>query len=181
MTVVKIETKTKNGKNIENVEIESMNTQQMAKFSSSVAKIVRMINRDNKLQNIFKAFQEAYKLEQVKAEEYYKEQSKAGKKPEEIEEYNIGGEAMINAGSQTWNELLEVLSNLLEEAPELIYTAVAHASGLKVEIVEQQTFDTFMDLLDAVVEENNIEGIVNRLKKSKDTYKKILPIFKKEQ
>lgn len=181
MTVVKIEKKTSNGKNIENVEIEEMNVIQIAKVAKGISKMVKLINENDKVQNIAKTFKNVYEQEQKNAEEYYKEQKKAKKKPEEVETYNIGEQAVMNTGAIVWNELLDVLSDLLIEAPEVIYTTVAHATGIKVETIQEQKFDTFMTLLETAIEENDINGIVERLKKSKGTYKKLLPMFNQPQ
>lgn len=70
---------------------------------------------------------------------------------------------------------------LLENVPEKAFELAAAASGIKLEILKKQKIEVFFDIFDAVVEENDIERIVFRAKKSFDAIKSKLTFTKKKK
>lgn len=177
MTTVKIERHTDKGVNIENTEIEKMSFKQMINVAKGISRIVRFINQNERLQNVFKQFNAVREEVKQEAIEYYKAEKKKGKKDDEIEEYDIGTEAITRTGTRVWNDLLSVLADLLDEIPEVIGELLADASGIPKEIVNEQDPIVIMDILDAIVEVNDINKIIERVKKSKSTFQKIKPVF----
>lgn len=177
MTTVKIERRTDKGVNIENVEIHKMSMIQMTKVAKGISEVVKFVNKNDKLQNVFKQFNETRQEVKDEATEYYKAEKKKGKKDENIEDYDIGAETFGRAGAKAWNDILAVISDLLYEVPETIVDIIANASGISKEDVEAQDAITFLDIFDAIVEVNDINAIIERVKKLNGTFKKIKPIF----
>lgn len=177
MTTVKIERRTDKGVNIENTEIEKMSFKQMINVAKGVSRIVRFINDNEKLQNVFKQFNSVREEVKQEAIEYYKAEKKKGKKEENIEEYDIGTEAITRTGTRVWNDLLSILADLLDEIPEVIAEILSDASGISKKDIDNQDPIVVMDILDALVEVNDFNKIVERIKKSKDTFQKIKPAF----
>lgn len=175
---VKIVKQTRDGENTKNVEIKKMNLSQTTKVSKGVADVIRFINTNDRLQNVFKVFNEVREEEKQKAIAYYKEQKQKKKKEEEIEEHDIGAESFARTGALVWNDLLAVLSDLLSEIPETIVQIVADASGIAKEDLDEQSLETFLDVVDAIVENNDVPALIERIKKSKGTFSKITTMFK---
>lgn len=177
MANVKIATKTKEGTNIKDVEITKMDVIQTIHVAKGVSKLTRFVNESDKLQNVFKTFNKVRREVSVDAENYYAEQKKAKVKPEDVVEYEQGAEALTRTGALVWNDLLSVVSDLLDDVPEIIVEILSHASGIKLDVLKQQDAETFLDVFDAVVEVNDIEALTKRIKKSGNTFKKVTPMF----
>ena len=177
MANVKIATKTKEGTNIKDVEITKMDVIQTIHVAKGVSKVTKFINKNDKLQNVFKTFNEVRQEVAKDAENYYAEQKKAKVKPEDVVEYDVGAEALTRTGALVWNDLLSVLSDVLDEILEIIAEILSHASGIKLDVIKQQELETFLDVFDAVVEVNDIDALTKRIKKSGNTFKKVTPMF----
>lgn len=178
MTSVEIVKKTKNGKNIENFEIEKMDTLQTIQVAKGISELVKVVNSNDKLQNVFKTFNNVRSEVAKEAEQYYAEQKKKGVKPEQVQEYPVGEEAMTRTGAIVWSDLVDVASELLYDAPEKVVSLLANASGIEYDVLKKQELETTIDVFDAVVEANDLQALVNRLKKSKGTLDKLKVVFK---
>lgn len=178
IVTVKIVKQTKDGENTKNVEIKKMNLSQTTKVAKGVGGLLKFANNNERVQNIFKVFNEVREEEKQKAVAYYKEQKQSKKKESEIEEYNIGEEAFVRTGTLVWNDLVAVLSDLLTEIPDTIVQIVSDASGIEKEDLDEQSLETFLDVIDQVVENNDLPALIERVKKSKGTFIKITTMFK---
>lgn len=178
MAKVEIVKKTKNGKNIENVEIEKMDTLQTIQVAKGISELVKVVNGNDKLQNVFKTFNQVRSDVAKEAEQYYAEQKKKGVKPEEVQEYPVGEEAMTRTGAIVWSDLVDVASELLYDAPEKVVSLLANASAIEYDDLKKQELETTIDVFDAVVDANDLQALVNRIKKSKGTLDKIKVVFK---
>lgn len=178
MTKVEIVTKTKNGKNTENVEIEKMDTLQTVQVAKGISELVKIVNGNDKLQNVFKTFNKVRAEVGQEAEQYYAEQKKKGVKAADVQEYPVGEEAMTRTGAIVWSDLVDVASELLYDAPEKIVSLLANASHIDYDVLKKQELETTIDVFDAVVEANDLQALVNRIKKSKGTLDKLKVVFK---
>lgn len=178
MTNVEIVKKTNNGKNIENVEIEKMDVLQTMQVAKGVSELVKLVNSNEKLQNVFKTFNTVRQEVAKEAEEYYAEQKKKGVKVSDIAEYDVGAESLARTGSLVWSDLVDVVGDLLYEAPETLVSLIANASDIKYDTLKKQDPEVLLDVFDAVVEINDIEKLVNRIKKSKNPFNKVTTMFK---
>ena len=178
IVTVKIVKQTKDGENTKNVEIKKMNLSQTTKVAKGVGGLLKFANNNERVKNIFKVFNEVREEEKQKAVAYYKEQKQSKKKESEIEEYNIGEEAFVRTGTLVWNDLVAVLSDLLTEIPDTIVQIVSDASGIEKEDLDEQSLETFLDVIDQVVENNDLPALIERVKKSKGTFSKITTMFK---
>lgn len=61
--------------------------------------------------------------------------------------------------------VMDAVGFLLEEVPDRLTEIVAIMSGINRFVVEHQDMDTYFDLIEAVLEVNDIEKIVARVKK----------------
>ena len=109
-----------------------MSFKQMINVAKGISRIVRFINQNERLQNVFKQFNSVREEVKKEAIEYYKAEKKKGKKEENIEEYDIGMEAITRTGTRVWNDLLSILADLLDEIPEVIGEILADASGISM-------------------------------------------------
>lgn len=61
--------------------------------------------------------------------------------------------------------VMDAVGFLLEEVPDRLTEIVSIMSGINRFVVEHQDMDTYFDLIEAVLEANDIERIVERIKK----------------
>lgn len=61
--------------------------------------------------------------------------------------------------------IMDAVGFLLEEVPDRLTEIVSIMSGINRFVVEHQDMDTYFDLIEAVIEVNDIERIVERVKK----------------
>ena len=174
---VEIIEKTKDGKMTKEVKIEKMTMTQTVQVAKGVGKLIEFINNNERLQNVFKVFNEVREEEKQKAVAYYEEQKKKKVKEENIEEYDIGAEAFARTGTLVWNDLLSVLAELLETAPDLLVQIVADGSGIDKKTVDQQDAETFLDVAQEVIDNNDIQALVNRIKKFRGSLGKVTAVF----
>ena len=178
---VEIIEKTKDGKMTKEVKIEKMSMSQTVKVSNSVGQLLKFINDSEQLRNVFKTFNEVREEEKQKAVAFYKEQKAKKVKDENIEEYDIGGEALARTGTLVWNDLISVLADMLGETPDVLVEIVSDASGIKKEIVDQQEPEVFIDILQEVIDNNDIQAVVERIKKLRGSLGKVTQLFQTKE
>lgn len=71
----------------------------------------------------------------------------------------VGGSELIDSG-------LGSVSFLLDVVPEEFMDLISVASGIEKNTLLSQDMDKFFDIVDECIEVNNIQGLVDRLKKS---------------
>ncbi|MCY1563814.1 hypothetical protein NW133_07410 [Staphylococcus pettenkoferi] len=61
--------------------------------------------------------------------------------------------------------LLDAIGFLLEETPERVIEIIVAMTNIQRELVENQDMDTFFDIIERVIEVNDIEKLVERIKR----------------
>lgn len=178
MTKVTVTEKLKDGAKTTDVEIEKMDMYQMLKVSKDISKVVNFINANDKVGKIMKHYNQAKDDVNKLYQEQYNEQKKQKIAEKDMQLVNVNETAFVKALEYGRVELLDGLSEMLVELPSTVFDILATASGISKEILEKQNFDTFMDVVDATVEVNDLQAIVNRIKKSKDTFSQVTSLFK---
>lgn len=181
MTKVEITTKTKDGRQVNEVEIEKMNVFQMMKVANGVSSIVDFINANDKVGQIFKKYNQAVSEVREQYKEEYEEQKKQKIKEEDMELTDVNVASMMKTVEYARQELLSALSELLSDMPDTVMEILANATGIKKETLGRQDFDTFMDVLDAAVEVNDLQALMNRIKKSKNSFNQITKMFQSKE
>lgn len=62
--------------------------------------------------------------------------------------------------------VIESLEVLLEEVPDKAIELIAILSGIDIDILNEQDFETLFDVVDAIASENDLRKLVDRAKKS---------------
>lgn len=145
----KITLTVKNGTSKESVqfEIDRITTMQMIKLKNEVGAIMKELKANGELTNVLGDL--------------------------------LGGESAPSDGQDAQTIALEQMKDerfvngiagafdkLLETVPERAFNILAITSGIDREILESTYFEELFDVYDAVMEENDIMKIVDRVKKS---------------
>ena len=83
-----------------------------------------------------------------------------------VDEGDSAQEAISKAGSQFLKDAAGSIGLLVEVAPESANELIATMAGMHPAELGAQPVMTFFDILDAVVEENDIQAVVDRVKSS---------------
>ena len=70
---------------------------------------------------------------------------------------------------------------LLEEVPEKAVELISVLSGIEEEVLDEQKVDTFFDIFDAILEENDITKLVDRGKKSLSNLKMKIAVQRQQK
>src|SRR5699024_1245614 len=86
------------------------------------------------------------------------------------------GEDMKEFGMRIIGNLINSLDVLLHEIPENIIQLLADLSGIDYDLLIEQKIEEVLDVYDAVIQENDIERLIERAKKSSALTKKLMKI-----
>src|SRR5699024_1314733 len=137
-----------NTKTTEQVEIESVGLNQLTNGIKTLKGIIDLVQEDENLQ-------------QVLYEMFDNEQQ---------------GEDMQEFGMRIIGNLINSLDVLLLEIPENIIQLLADLSGIDYDLLIEQKIEEVLDVYDAVIQENDIERLIERAKKSSALTKKLMKI-----
>lgn len=179
MTKVEIKTKDGNKQVTETIEIQEMGIIQIKNFSKEINRLVKDINGNEHLRNAIDTY---FKKRTEILEENKKAYEKAVAEGQENVQQVPEGEAFRQVGAQFYNDVLGSFEILLENAPETLQNLVAIASKIDYDVLSEQDIYSFLDIVDAVIEVNDIPRLVERLKKSKDSFTTVIrAIFPKKE
>ncbi|WP_204243476.1 hypothetical protein [Mammaliicoccus sciuri] len=185
--MAQVEIKTYEGNKLvtENVEIKEMNILQIKRVSRELNKLVKDINTNDHLKSAVDTF--FAKRNEINEENrrFYEEALEKAKSDDDkvnVFQYD-GSEAFKRAGAQFFKDVLGSFEIVLENAPDSLQNLISQASNINADVIGQQNVYTFLDIIDAVIEVNDIPKLIERLKKSKDSFSMVLAVLfpKKEQ
>lgn len=185
--MAQVEIKTYEGNKLvtENVEIKEMNILQIKRVSRELNKLVKDINTNDHLKSAVDTF--FAKRNEINEEnrrlcEEALEKAKSDDDKVNVFQYD-GSEAFKRAGAQFFKDVLGSFEIVLENAPDSLQNLISQASNINADVIGQQNVYTFLDIIDAVIEVNDIPKLIERLKKSKDSFSMVLAVLfpKKEQ
>lgn len=185
--MVQVEIKTYEGNKLvtENVEIKEMNILQIKRVSRELNKLVKDINTNDHLKSAVDTFfakRNEINEENRRLYEEAFEKAKSDDDKVNVFQYD-GSEAFKRAGAQFFKDVLGSFEIVLENAPDSLQNLISQASNINADVIGQQNVYTFLDIIDAVIEVNDIPKLIERLKKSKDSFSMVLAVLfpKKEQ
>ncbi|WP_239709412.1 MULTISPECIES: hypothetical protein [unclassified Mammaliicoccus] len=185
--MVQVEIKTYEGNKLvtENVEIKEMNILQIKRVSRELNKLVKDINTNDHLKSAVDTFfakRNEINEENRRLYEEALEKAKSDDDKVNVFQYD-GSEAFKRAGAQFFKDVLGSFEIVLENAPDSLQNLISQASNINADVIGQQNVYTFLDIIDAVIEVNDIPKLIERLKKSKDSFSMVLAVLfpKKEQ
>ncbi|MCJ1757913.1 hypothetical protein MT409_01215 [Mammaliicoccus sciuri] len=185
--MAQVEIKTYDGNKIvtENVEIKEMNILQIKRVSRELNKLVKDINTNAHLKSAVDTFfakRNEINEENRRLYEEALEKAKSDDDKVNVFQYD-GSEAFKRAGAQFFKDVLGSFEIVLENAPDSLQNLISQASNINADVIGQQNVYTFLDIIDAVIEVNDIPKLIERLKKSKDSFSMVLAVLfpKKEQ
>lgn len=185
--MAQVEIKTYEGNKLvtENVEIKEMNILQIKRVSRELNKLVKDINTNDHLKSAIDTFfakRNEINEENRRLYEEALEKAKSDDDKVNVFQYD-GSEAFKRAGAQFFKDVLGSFEIVLENAPDSLQNLISQASNINADVIGQQNVYTFLDIIDAVIEVNDIPKLIERLKKSKDSFSMVLAILfpKKEQ
>ncbi len=185
--MAQVEIKTYEGNKLvtENVEIKEMNILQIKRVSRELNKLVKDINTNDHLKSALDTFfakRNEINEENRRLYEEALEKAKSDDDKVNVFQYD-GSEAFKRAGAQFFKDVLGSFEIVLENAPDSLQNLISQASNINADVIGQQNVYTFLDIIDAVIEVNDIPKLIERLKKSKDSFSMVLAVLfpKKEQ
>lgn len=185
--MAQVEIKTYEGNKLvtEKVEIKEMNIFQIKRVSKELNKLVKDINTNDHLKSALDTFfakRNEINEENRRLYEEAIENAKSDDDKVNVFQYD-GSEAFKRAGAQFFKDVLGSFEIVLENAPDSLQNLISQASNINADVIGQQNVYTFLDIIDAVIEVNDIPKLIERLKKSKDSFSMVLAVLfpKKEQ
>lgn len=139
---LKIET-VENGKTVmteEQREIRKIKVGQFTKIMGVVSEIMKKVKDDEGLKELFSSMT----------------------KPVDVEDE----EALQQADANVIAKAVDSFQTLAVHLPEQAFKLLSIISRVEIELLEEQDFDEVFDIYDAVLEENNIDELIERAKKS---------------
>ncbi|HAL08912.1 MAG TPA: hypothetical protein DCO67_02970 [Staphylococcus sp.] len=174
MAQVEIKTYEGNKQVTENVEIKEMNIFQIKRVAKELNKLVKDVNTNEHLKNALDAF--FAKRNEIVEENRRLYEEAIAKGEKEAFQFSES-EAFKQVGAQFFKDILGSFELVLENAPDSLHNLISQASNINVEVLGQQNVYTFLDVIDAVVEVNDIPKLIERLKKSKDSFSAVLTVL----
>ncbi|CAG7913326.1 hypothetical protein SSCS72_01122 [Mammaliicoccus sciuri] len=185
--MAQVEIKTYEGNKLvtENVEIKEMNILQIKRVSKELNNLVKEINTNDHLKSALDTFfakRNEINEENRRLYEEAVEKAKDGDDKVNVFQYD-GSEALKRAGAQFFKDVLGSFEILLENAPDSLHNLISLSSNIKADVIGQQNIYTFLDIIDAIIEVNDIPKLIERLKKSRDSFSTVLAVLfpKKEE
>lgn len=180
MAQVEIKTYEGNKQVTETQEIKEMGLKQIKGVAKEINKLVKDVNTNDHLKNALDSF---FKKRNEIVEENKRLYQEALEKGLDEAYQTNESEAFKQVGAQFFKDVLGSFELVLENAPESLQNLISIASGIQYEKLGEQNIYTFLDVVDAVVEVNDIPKLIERLKKSKDSFSMVLAVLfpKKEQ
>ncbi len=185
--MAQVEIKTYEGNKLvtENVEIKEMNILQIKRVSRELNKLVKDINTNDHLKSAVDTFfAKRNEINEQNRRLYEEALEKAKSDDDKVNVFQYdGSEAFKRAGAQFFKDVLGSFEIVLENAPDSLQNLISQASNINADVIGQQNVYTFLDIIDAVIEVNDIPKLIERLKKSKDSFSMVLAVLfpKKEQ
>lgn len=172
MTQVTLKTIEGNKEVSETFEIKPMNVFQVMRLSKEINNLLSDIKGNEHLKNALNNYFEQSAANKEKNNEAIKKAQAEGRDVLAAEIYSTR-DTVSQVGGDFINDILGSLEILLSDAPETLTELIATASNIDSNVVKSQDLYVFLDIFDAVVEVNDINKLVERLKKSSTSLKKV--------
>lgn len=151
------------------IDVEQMNIFQFKKVFKTVNELLKTINTNEHIKKAFDNFSKTRADVVKESAEDEKRQRDAGVKEKDIMVIDVGSETLKRLGADFFNDILGSFEIVLTDAPDKLHTLISEATNISEDVIGEQDIYTLLDLIDAIVAENDIPKLVERLKKSKDS------------
>ena len=172
MTQVTLKTIEGNKEVSETFEIKPMNVFQVMRLSKEINNLLSDIKGNEHLKNALNNYFETSAANKEKNNEVIKQAQAEGRDVLAEQIYSTR-DTISQVGGDFINDVLGSLEILLSDAPETLTELIATASNIDSNVVKSQDLYVFLDIFDAVVEVNDVNKLVERLKKSSTSLKKV--------
>lgn len=172
MTQVTLKTIEGNKEVSETFEIKPMNVFQIMRLSKELNNLLGDIKGNEHLKNALNNYFEQSAANKEKNNEVI-EKAQAEGRDVLAEQIYSTRDTLSQVGGDFINDILGSLEILLSDAPETLTELIATASNIDSNVVKSQDLYVFLDIFDAVVEVNDVNKLVERLKKSSSSLKKV--------
>ncbi len=160
MTVVKLTIKNKvEGKTTieqEEYEIEKMSFFKFGDITKLVTEIIKVVKDDKRLTDVFSKLFVAQQIGE--------------------EDEKMTDEEKAARDQEFFGKLVHCFETLAVNLPDKALDLLSLLSGIDRNLLGKQDFFTFMDVYDAVLEENDIPKLIERVKKSLGLTKNVLKL-----
>ena len=172
MTQVTLKTIEGNKEVSETFEIKPMNVFQVMRLSKEINNLLSDIKGNEHLKNALNNYFEQ-SAENKEKNNAAIEKAQAEGRDVLAEQIYSTRDTISQVGGDFINDVLGSLEILLSDAPETLTELIATASNIDSNVVKSQDLYVFLDIFDAVVEVNDVNKLVERLKKSSTSLKKV--------
>lgn len=172
MTQVTLKTIEGNKEVSETFEIKPMNVFQVMRLSKEINNLLSDIKGNEHLKNALNNYFETSAANKEKNNAAIKKAQAEGRDVLAAEIYSTR-DTISQVGGDFINDILGSLEILLSDAPETLTELISTASNIQGDVLKAQDLYVFLDVFDAVVEVNDINKLVERLKKSSSSLKKV--------
>lgn len=172
MTDVTLKTIEGNKEVSETFEIKPMNVFQVMRLSKEINNLLSDIKGNEHLKNALNNYFEQ-SAENKEKNNAAIEKAQAEGRDVLAEQIYSTRDTISQVGGDFINDVLGSLEILLSDAPETLTELIATASNIDSNVVKSQDLYVFLDIFDAVVEVNDVNKLVERLKKSSTSLKKV--------
>lgn len=149
MAKIKLTIKTGDTKESVQYEIDSVTTLQMMKLKNEISAILKELKANGELTNVLEGL---FNAEEV---------------PTDLNKDDAQAMALEKLQDQRFiTGMAGAFDKLLETVPDRAFNILSILSGIDKDTLEKVPFIELMDIYDAIMEENDIVKIVERVKKS---------------
>lgn len=172
MVQVTLKTYENNKEVSETVNIRPMNVFQIRSVSKEINALLKDIKANESLQSALNNYFDTAEENKKRNNETIRKAQEEGRDVLQEQIYTTRN-TLEQVGGQFITDVMGSLEILLEDAPEMLTRVLAVASNVEHNLLNEQDPYTFLDIFDAVVEVNDLEKLVERLKKSSASLKAV--------
>ena len=172
MVQVTLKTYENNREVSETVNIRPMNVFQIRSVSKEINALLKDIKANESLQSALNNYFDTAEKNKERNNETIRKAQEEGRDVLQEQIYTTRN-TLEQVGGEFITDVMGSLEILLEDAPEMLTRVLAVASNVEHNLLNEQDPYTFLDIFDAVVEVNDLEKLVERLKKSSGSLKAV--------
>ena len=181
MVQVTLKTYENNKEVSETFNIKEMNAFQIKRLAKEINGLLKDINGNQHFKNALNNFFDKSAENKEHNAKVFKKAREEGRDVLEGEVYKLQ-DTLAQVGGELVTDIMGSMEILLSDAPETATELLSIASNIDAKTLDAQDPITFLDIFDAVVEINDIEKIVERLKKSQASLKSVMnALFPKKE
>lgn len=157
----------------ETIDIKPMNIFQIRDVSKELNKLLKDIKGNESFSNALNNFFDTAAKNKERNNETIRLAQEEGRDVLQEQIFSTR-DTLSQVGGEFVTDIMGSLEIILEDTPEMLTRVLSVASNIDHNLLNVQDPYTFLDVFDAVVEVNDIEKLVERLKKSSESLKTVM-------